>query len=630
MFLLKMPRPLKRTALFLLDLIIIPLAYLIALNVRVQDQTTYILHSDAVPQIVTVTLFGSIVVLVLGLPKIKLHAIESRAVARIGLAGMLMSVIAGLVGGMAAHADTAVISLLFGGVFFLIALGGRMFVLFSLLALRERELSRKPIAIYGAGSAGIRTASVLQTSFDFRPVMFVDDSPHIQGTIVSGIPVRAPAILKSMIERGRIRHVMIAIPSASVQRQEKVAAELKALGCMVNFAPSMEELVSNVVATPSAPVNPKDLIPRATINLDTPKVARAYADRVVMVTGAGGSIGSELCRQLLDRGVRRIVMFELSEYALYTVDQEIRPLADEQGIEVAARLGSVTDPIRLRQVLLDEEVEIVLHAAAYKHVPLVEDNEVPAAKNNVLGTVIAAQEAAAAGVSRFILVSTDKAVRPSSVMGATKRLAELAVQDIQSRVTGTKYAMVRFGNVLGSSGSVLPLFMHQISQGGPVTITHPKMERYFMTIPEAARLVLLAGAFAEGDEIFVLDMGDPVKIVDIAKRLITLSGHRVKTDTNNGDIEIQFIGMRPGEKLVEELVTDKRNLIATQNDKIFLANEPRVKPRVVQAALRRLEMAITDADNAAIRSILSETIPDFTGKAPDNVVVFEAAQVAKR
>ncbi|PJJ79003.1 polysaccharide biosynthesis protein, partial [Brevirhabdus pacifica] len=327
---------------------------------------------------------------------------------------------------------------------------------------------------------------------------------------------------------------------------------------------------------------------------------------------AGGSIGSELCRQLLNCRPARIVLFERSEYALYEIDRELRPLAEAAGIAVTTRLGSVTNRARVQNVLAGEAVEIVLHAAAYKHVPLVEENELEGARNNVLGTQTVAEAAMAAGVERFILVSTDKAVRPTNVMGATKRLAEMVIQDLQTRSPRTRFAMVRFGNVMGSSGSVLPLFQRQIEQGGPVTVTHPEVTRFFMTIPEASRLVLLAGAYSRGGEVFVLDMGEAVKIIDVARRMISLSGRRPREQGSpDGDIEIRITGLRPGEKLYEELLIDNDSLRATPHDKILCAEEGQLSQIEVAAMLREIQEALGKGDAKALRRIIAARVEGY-------------------
>ena len=353
------------------------------------------------------------------------------------------------------------------------------------------------------------------------------------------------------------------------------------------------------------------LLGRDKVDLDLPEISESYEGRSVFVSGAGGSIGSELARQVVAARARKVVLYEHSEYALYTVERALRPVAELYGIRLVPVLASVTDANRVQAVLRDEEVDIVLHAAAYKHVPLIEGNEIAGVFNNVIGTQVMAVAARSAGVRRFMLVSTDKAVRPTNIMGATKRLAELVVQDMQTRSEHTVFSMVRFGNVLGSSGSVIPLFREQIKAGGPITLTHTDVTRFFMTIPEEARLVLLAGSYAEGGEVFVLDMGEPVRILDLARRMIGQSGLRLRDDENpDGDIEIRFTGLRPGEKLFEELLIDARNL-PTPHPKIMRAQEIKLSELEMARLVRDLTAAIELNDKNAVREIVRASVDGY-------------------
>jgi FlaA1/EpsC-like NDP-sugar epimerase len=414
------------------------------------------------------------------------------------------------------------------------------------------------------------------------------------------------------VETGKVRRVLLAMPSISRNRQTRILAMLQELDCDVQVMPAYVDLLSGKgLPNSNTAVSPDALLGRDKVDLDIPDVAKAYAGRIVMVTGAGGSIGSELCRQLVDIQPSHIVLFERSEFALYQIDQELRPLAKALDISVTTRLGSVVDRRRVHEVMAETKTEIVLHAAAYKHVPLVEENELEGARNNVLGTQVVAEVAQALDVERLILISTDKAVRPTNIMGATKRMAELVVQDLQTRSTNTKFSMVRFGNVLGSSGSVLPLFETQIRRGGPVTVTDPEVTRFFMTIPEAARLVLLAGAFATGGDVFVLDMGQPKKIIDIARRMIELSGHTVREDGDEEGIKIQITGLRPGEKLYEELLINDQSLRATPHDKILRAEEAVLSQIEVAAMLRELRKALDSGATDALRALIETRVDGY-------------------
>lgn len=385
------------------------------------------------------------------------------------------------------------------------------------------------------------------------------------------------------------------------------AAEAKAASCP-NFADAdrLTECGGGL-----AEISADALLERDKIELDLPEISDSYEGRCVFVSGAGGSIGSELARQVVAAGARKVVLYDHSEYALYTIERALRAIAEVHGVRLVPVLASVTDEIRAHAVLREQEVDIVLHAAAYKHVPMIEDNEIAGARNNVIGTQTMAVAARAAGVRRFMLVSTDKAVRPTNIMGATKRLAELVIQDMQTRSESTVFSMVRFGNVLGSSGSVIPLFREQIRTGGPITLTHADVTRYFMTIPEAARLVLLAGSYAEGGEVFVLDMGDPIRILDLARRMVSLSGLRLRDEDHpEGDIEVRFTGLRPGEKLFEELLIDARTL-PTPHPKIMRAEEIKLSELEMARLLRDLTTAIDQNDKAAVRQIVQASVDGY-------------------
>ena len=489
----------------------------------------------------------------------------------------------------------------------------RMVVLGGLGYVKRVAGSHVPVAIYGAGAAGTQLANALRQSRELRPVIFVDDNPALHGIIIGGARVCHPSVLEPMTRSNQIERVLIAIPSMTIGQRERLTKTLEALPCEVQSIPSYVDLVSGKSWVDDLrPISPDELLEREKVDLDIPEVAKAYAGRSVMVTGAGGSIGSELCRQLIDCRPSRIVLFERSEFALYEIERTLRPAAEQAGIAMVARLGSVIDRPLIDAVIVTEKVDIILHAAAYKHVPLVESNELEGVRNNVLGTRMVAEAARDARIERFILVSTDKAVRPTNIMGATKRLAELIVQDMQTRGALTRFSMVRFGNVLGSSGSVVPLFQQQIRRGGPVTVTHEGVTRYFMTIPEAARLVLLAGAYSEGGDLFVLDMGSPVKIVDLARRMIGLANRTVRdADNPEGDIEIVFTGLRPGEKLFEELLIDDDSLIHTPHEKILRANETGLSEIEVAGMVRQVDAALMARDRSAIRQLICRFVDGY-------------------
>ncbi|WP_407496709.1 polysaccharide biosynthesis protein, partial [Pseudooceanicola sp. MF1-13] len=494
------------------------------------------------------TIIGVGIIWAFRLHRIKLYAFDIHSIGTIGQAALALAITAMSISYLFDFSAPRSVPILFGFFFCSLAVAARLAGLAFLRWLFGRGADRTRVAIYGAGAAGIQLAAALRQASEATPEFFVDDNPNLHALRVAGLDVHDPHKLPKLVAKHRIKQILLAAPSMEKARRDRILKDLSALGVEVQVLPSYVELMSGKGLVESLrTVTPDELLGRDKVALDIPEIAKAYAGRVVMVTGAGGSIGSELCRQLLNCNPARIVLFEQGEYQLYSINQEMQAEATGSGIPVIARLGSVTNRARVSGVIAEEGVEIILHAAAYKHVPLVEENELEGARNNVLGTQVVADAAAAAGIERFILVSTDKAVRPTNIMGATKRMAELVVQDMQTRNTTTRFAMVRFGNVLGSSGSVLPLFQKQIAAGGPVTVTHSEVTRFFMTIPEASRLVLLAGAYAKGGDVFVLDMGEPQKIIDIAHRMVKLSGRTVKDPvTGEGDIEIKVTGLRPG------------------------------------------------------------------------------------
>ncbi|WP_375175144.1 polysaccharide biosynthesis protein [Pseudooceanicola sp.] len=611
--LLGLSRSTKRLLFLLLDSAFVPLSLYLAFALRYgTEQPWGYLHASWI-LFPILTAFGVGAIWGFGLHRIKLNAFDTHSMRTIGGAALTLVFSAMVLSYLFAFPAPRSVPILFGLFFCLLAVATRLAVLAMLNWAADEGGQRKRVAIYGAGAAGIQLAAALRRASEARPVLFLDDNPNLQNLMVAGIQVHSPSRLAALIEKHRVEQILLAVPSMSKARQTEVVEALQKHGVEVRVLPSYVDLMSGKGLDDTLQtVAPDQLLGRDKVELDTPEIAKAYAGRVVMVTGAGGSIGSELCRQLLNCNPARIVLFEQGEFQLYSVDMELRAAAGEEGIPITARLGSVTDKARVAAVIAEEGVEIILHAAAYKHVPLVEENELEGARNNVLGTQIVAEAAAAARIERFILVSTDKAVRPTNIMGATKRMAELVIQDMQTRTDDTKFAMVRFGNVLGSSGSVLPLFQKQIALGGPVTVTHPEVTRFFMTIPEAARLVLLAGAFARGGDVFVLDMGRPQKIMDIAHRMIRLSGRSVRDpETGTGDIEIRVTGLRPGEKLYEELLIDDDSLIPTPHEKILRAEEARLSEIEVAAMLKELRTAVAACDPARVRQLILTRVDGY-------------------
>lgn len=488
-------------------------------------------------------------------------------------------------------------------------------IIFSEYILRGTSGTRSSerILIYGAGSAGQQLANALQNFDGGEAVAFVDDNPALKRVLVGALRIHPPDQIKRLIKTYGVTQIILAMPSASVSRKQNIIKTLNRFKLPMRTLPHFVDFISSKPLTDQLrEVTSEDLLGRLPQTLDLPEVSAAYMGISVMVTGAGGSIGSELCMQLCQVPVARLVLFEHSEVALYNIERRLRAANAE--CELVPVLASVLQDDVLRATLNDNQIEVVLHAAAYKHVPLVEANEVAGARNNALGTHTVAQACADAGVHKFILVSTDKAVRPTNVMGATKRLAEMLVQDLQTRHTNTVFSMVRFGNVLDSSGSVIPLFREQIGKGGPITVTDPEVTRFFMTIAEAARLVLLAGTFAKGGEVYVLDMGKPVRIIDLARNMINICGLSERTSENpKGDIEISIVGLRPGEKLYEELLIGD-NQIATPHHKIMCAREGFLSQKESDDVLVRLKTAVQESDADQVRSLLLDTVQGYTGR----------------
>lgn len=496
----------------------------------------------------------------------------------------------------------------------LIFVAGSRLVVRGLINAKS-SLDRIPVAIYGAGSSGLQLCLSLQSGAEYEPMLFVDDDAQRQGTSIAGVPVLSPMKLAKLIEKYEIQKVLFAIPSASANQRQGIFNKLKLLGVEILTIPGSADLVSGRVnISQLRNVDIQDLLGRESVSPEPALMDKCIANKVVMVTGAGGSIGSELCRQIILRQPEKLLIFELSEFNLYAIDSELRSLAPE--LNILPVMGSVQDVALMKQVISQYGVNTIYHAAAYKHVPLVEHNICSGLRNNIWGTKVVAETALACGVDHFVLISTDKAVRPTNVMGTSKRVAELVVQDLASRSEHTVFSMVRFGNVLGSSGSVIPLFRKQIESGGPVTVTHPEITRYFMTIPEAASLVIQAGAMAEGGEVFVLDMGQPVKIVDMAEQMINLMGLTVySADNPEGEIEITYSGLRPGEKLYEELLIGG-DVHGTSHPRIMRALETIMEHSSLVVFLQQLDHQMNHGDVAKVRELLIEAPTGFTPVSP--------------
>jgi FlaA1/EpsC-like NDP-sugar epimerase len=469
------------------------------------------------------------------------------------------------------------------------------------------QASRQPIVIFGAGDSGKQLLSAMAKSSDYKVVGFIDDDAALKKQEVLSVKVCPRQSLQNMIEHFAVKEVFLAIPSLSKAKRKAILEWLESYPVKVKTLPGLDEIVSGKVSFSDVrEVEIGDLLGRDQVPPRSDLLEECIKDQVVMISGAGGSIGSELCRQVIRQKPKMLVLYELSEFALYQIDKELE--AGE--VEVVAILGSVLNADKLHEVFQQYSVNTVYHAAAYKHVPIVEHNIAEGIRNNTFGTLNLAKIAAEHGVQNFVLISTDKAVRPTNFMGASKRMAEMALQALQDEFTHTRFTMVRFGNVLGSSGSVIPLFRKQIAQGGPVTVTHKEITRYFMTIHEAASLVIQAGSMGTGGDVFVLDMGEPVKIADLAKHIVKLSGLSVVDAHGEGDIEIQFTGLRPGEKLYEELLIGD-NVDGTDHPKIMKAHEYKISFLELEVFFDKLEKALVLGNYEHVKELIGEVVTGF-------------------
>lgn len=474
----------------------------------------------------------------------------------------------------------------------------------------------KNVLIYGAGKAGVQLASAMNHTLKVNIFGFIDDDTSLHGRHIRGLTVYGPDNLQSLVNDGHIDEVLLAIPSASKSRIREIVSRLDQLGMEIRTLPGLVELATGrVEVSDLRQVEIADILGREAVQPNNELLSKNITGKTVMVTGGGGSIGSELCRQIIALNPAKLVVFERSEFALYKIDQELNQIEltvrdKVHHVKIAPVLGSVTNEHLITSVMQEHVVQTVYHAAAYKHVPLVEANPAQGVYNNVFGTWRTVRAATASGVESFVLISTDKAVRPTNVMGTTKRFAEMVCQSMSEK-TDMMITMVRFGNVLGSSGSVVPLFKNQIEQGGPVTVTHREVTRYFMTIPEASQLVIQAGAMGKGGDVFVLDMGESIKIVDLARRMIRLSGLDVKDDSNpTGEIEIAYSGLRPGEKLYEELLIED-GCLSTSHPLILRAQEAFIKEGELLAILDDLHFAVKQNNHREIIALLLKAVTEY-------------------
>lgn len=476
---------------------------------------------------------------------------------------------------------------------------------------KSMACNSKSVVIFGAGSSGKQLLSAIKKIHNIKVIGFIDDDSHLQRHDIDAIRVYGRDDLNHLIGSYGVTEVFLAIPSLSPSHRKNVIEWLEPYSVRVSTLPSMDEIVSGKVTFSDVrEVAIEDLLGRDTVPPLESLLSYCILDKVVMITGAGGSIGSELCRQVLKQSPKIVILYEMSEFALYNIESELKHIQEFEAIELVSILGSVLDESKLTRIFSLYSVDTVYHTAAYKHVPIVEHNMQEGIRNNTFGTYVLAKMAAQANIKNFVLISTDKAVRPTNVMGASKRLAEMALQALQVEYPQTRFVMVRFGNVLGSSGSVIPLFRKQIAEGGPVTVTHKEITRYFMTIPEAASLVIQAGSMGKGGDVFVLDMGEPVKIAELAQKVIKLSGLSVVNEQGEGDIEIQYTGLRPGEKLYEELLIGD-NVDGTDHPRIMKAHEDFLSYGEFVNALQQLDKAFERYDVDKVYQDLTTFVSGF-------------------
>ena len=608
---LSLPRPYKRAISLLIDSVFLSCAFWLAFFMRLDS--VFPLSEQGYWLILACTLPLSLLVFAkLGLYRAVLRYMSMQAVWAIALGSAFSALF--IIGfsyafqvGVPRTVPFIYMSLC------LILIGGSRILIRALLS-HQRWHQKASVLIYGAGAAGRQLSTALAQGPEYHAAAFVDDDKAIQGHIIQGIRVYSPEDLSNLVTSKKIEKILLAMPSASRGRRKEVLIKIDFLSIQVMTIPGMADVVAGRAKLEEfKDVGVEDLLGRDPVTPKAVLMNANIAGKIVMVTGAGGSIGSELCRQIMRLNPTKLVLFELSEFALYTIEKELNEykLAHGLTVEILPIMGSVQRVNRIETVMKSFAVQTVYHAAAYKHVPLVEHNVVEGVRNNVFGTYHTARAAIHAKVETFVLISTDKAVRPTNIMGTTKRMAELILQALSTTQSTTRFSMVRFGNVLESSGSVVPLFRKQIKQGGPITLTHPDITRYFMTIPEASQLVIQAGAMGKGGDVFVLDMGEAVKIYDLARNIIHLKGLTVKdANSPNGDIEIKCTGLRPGEKLYEELLIGD-NVSGTIHERIMTAKEVMLEWPKLEVLLAKLDKACHAFDHELIRELLMSAPTGF-------------------
>ncbi len=568
-YLASLPRRQKQIVLVAMDICVLPLIMWLVYAIRLAKPNVPVMQGLEFWYFY-VGLFGVLIFAVMGIYSAIVRSFNEDYLLRISIATFTQIVVLYGIKKLDVAFIPMSIPLMYGFILFSYMWWSRAAIRYATLKTFAKKQTRKRVAIYGAGLAGQQIAAALNRSDDYLPVCFIDDKKSLHGQSLSGLKIYSPKKAQRKLGRFGIEEVLLAMPSVGRTRKKEIIESFEATDVKIMELPGVTQLVDGKVKVSDIrEVDIIDLLGRDPVPPKPELLEKNIKNKVVMVTGAGGSIGSELCRQIIKHQPKMLVLFEMSEFALYSIDRELQNF----GVQVIPVLGTVTNQRKLERILKDYQVQTVYHAAAYKHVPLVEVNPFEGIYNTSIGTQRSVDAAVAQGVETFVLISTDKAVRPTNVMGASKRMAELYCQGLASTNPKTQISIVRFGNVLGSSGSVVPLFKKQIAQGGPVTVTHPEVTRYFMTIPEAAQLVIQAGAMGTGGDVFLLDMGESVKIVDLARQMIRLSGFKPVDENGVGDIEIHFTGLRSGEKLYEELLIDVENAEKTTHERILRSFE---------------------------------------------------------
>lgn len=620
----------KKWLLLAHDIIMVSLAFWLAFLVRLDWRLT--IEIPYITYIYPIVLIPSLIVFIkLGLYRSVLRYSGIKMIHTI-LIGAAISVGMLLIGFLLFHSPLPrSIPILYFLILLFLLIGSR----FTVKGLFERQQAQSgtPVLIYGAGHSGGLLLEALQKSHEYKPIAFIDDNPKLHKSLINGKKIYSADKLPQLVEDFNIQKILLAIPNATLTQKQNIFQRLEDLPCEVLSVPDMNVWIDGTISTGSLKkVSITDLLGRETVAPDLNLMYQNIAQKNVLITGAGGSIGSELCRKIFSGSPNLIILFELNEYALYRIHHELEQKKANLNstVKILPILGSVQDESHLFEIMKTFQIDTVYHAAAYKHVPMVALNTVAGVENNVFGTLSCANAAIKAQVTTFVLISTDKAVRPTNTMGASKRMAELILQALSQNAThATRFCMVRFGNVLGSSGSVIPLFEQQIAAGEAVTITHPEITRFFMTIPEAAELVLQAGAMGQGGDVFVLDMGEPVKIMDLARKMIKLSGKNIKNDTGkDNDIEIKITGLRPGEKLYEEVLIGD-NVQGTAHPRIMTANEKMLSWNELQRLLTELKHACNERNAEQIRHILLTAPTDFQPKDEISDLLYQQQKTMK-